>query len=610
MSQQAIRVFLLTDSSELEPLCAELGDFLREQTTPSFDPILLAEAHPSAELTVLDMREGDLLFALLDGLHPLATEDALDCCRKAALQQMLVVPALCAENPRNSALRALEREFITTTIDVSGKTDIVLANIYACLSELISLISPQTDLLLDWIRETPSNLRISKNQSALALLNEEGNDSRSSNQLAQSARESRQRAVRAIQSRLFEPAMAALTEASEFDATSGITCHWRARLLAAKNRREDIHAAVREATRSARLAHMHQPGCFLEIAGWRLAAQIAARLGDTEAVYEYLQEAHQFESDTTRMRLGDARILHQIGALKEAVSLLEAAYIREPEALDQALQDPALAGLHTPLRQMHGKREHAIRDSLNRLFKCEDYLLSHTPLTDTEHHRKAQLASIQRCQDRADLNLLQIELRATAARLINHLSLWAEDLCAQHIEISNLRRQQAVLAEISLEPPERGPWDDLLEQVWPEAKRRRTDLDRARRETIALKESTNEQLLKKTAVFFGALEAFLRTVGKCEAAIANSPHLFTLNPRAEEPKASELAFLTADDFARLGLKQDPALLPDALLEYIGESLDVPAARIPGVYRLEFTSGMDLGASRCGVFFHSMRNGAT
>ena len=556
MPSETARVFLLSDSPDLDLLIRDFAEFLKSQQPPTIEPILLADSEePMDVANSRERREGDYLFTLFGETEADATAAAVECCQQGATQQMLIVPVFTRSGrPTASSLRALDDAYPLHRINLEVAYETLLPNLYGILRGQCALGSTQSDLFLNWPREglhTPAAISFLQNDEAAK---------KTAGKLATSADESRQQAARAIEARLFEAARHTLKQAATFDATSAVTCHWRARLFAASNRREDLSNALREATRSARLANMNEPGSLFETSGWHLAAYIAARLGDHGAVREYLEEMLRHDHGDIPLALNTAALLLRINENAAALQHLEGAYTRDPEALEHALAMPALAPLRPQLDQLHAKRKTAIREALGRLFQSEDYLITHSPLEDLEARRNQQVEAGQRCRDLASLHILEDELRTTAVRQIEHLGIWAEHLCARHIELSTLRRQHTALSD-TLEVPPRSPWDGPLEFFWPTARHLRRALDTAREETRALRLAAGEKLTAETDAFLASLNAFLRAVEHCEAAIAEAPMLYSRRADAEEPKAGELAFLTASDFARLGLKQDPVPPP-------------------------------------------------
>jgi hypothetical protein len=183
------------------------------------------------------------------------------------------------------------------------------------------------------------------------------------------------------------------------------------------------------------------------------------------------------------------------------------------------------------------------------------------------------------------------------------LNAWAAELCHLQRTLNRLRAEGALHDPVSLDPSPASWQDDLLALLSRRLREERRALEEVRDMTRRRREEAAEACLRTRQELEASLRSFLSRIDAFEAFVASArdvPKGLAGGPE----EAGSLLLLTRERLRDKPLPHDDTLLPDLFEEWWRGALQPPQARLPGLVRLEAIGPGRLGASRCGVYFHS------
>jgi hypothetical protein len=587
-----LRVFLAADTPELLIHLHLLEEAVAAVEEIALEPILLeplaATPAPLRTGTGREMREGDVLLTLV--FDPVKTPAQLAATLERAHQRRLLLLSFHAAGGDIFG-NAPPRSPFATLFDPTVEPAAVVRVVRATLLDVLALVSPQTDPHGRWPGEK------AKGVAALELLRAE--PAQRDGQLGLTAHESRLQAARAIEVRLFEPALAALTRALEYEATSAIGAFWRARLLAALGDPQRLIEARLEAARASRLARIQGKSEELAPAAAWLRARLEALSGEKNGLLEALAEAGAHPEAPAGTLLPALRFLVLGGAQEIALDWLRQALVNEVTVLDRALEDPFLSSLAPVLRTFRRQHRDRLRNVLNPLLESEAELYNAWPDASPEA-RGARADNAATDWNDAPLGDLQEAVQESIMRQLRALNGWSEELINDILAAEQARTEQNRLAEVDASIPDPKKLDFMLEGVWPRLREKRDEL------AAALRESERESMrLEKQATAIGEslgtrLAAFLKCARRFEAQILQAPEqVSAINARAGM-ETEPLRVATIAQLDEEGITCHHSLLPDALAAFTDEVTEAPAG--PALFRLEPQRSTGPVASRAGVYF--------
>lgn len=603
-NQDAVRVFLCADTPELILHLNLLHDAIAEVEAPSLEPHLIEPENVSStsgSKPGREMREGDVLIPLI--FEDSGSSTTFEAIKERAHHRRLILLPFRATRQTQTPSGLKATDLLSSGLrfhpfDPSADPSVTVRAIVFTLIENLALVSPLTDLNGEWLPVETKGTKGATRKSAIQLLRDE--PSRSKGELGAAAFDSRQQAANAIEARLFEPALEALSRAAEYDESSALTAYWRARLLLVSGKIDLIKKAQLEADRACSLAHQEENLSPLEIAAWWLKGRMGALTGERATLLKALHEIGASPSSPSSILMPTLRFLTQCGLTEETLQWLRQACIHDAEILDRAIADPLLVPLLPLIQTLHGDQRAYLLKILRPLLESEKQLFEKwTKVSRTHLEAHAETAETE--WEAIPIHALKNAVQAAILRQIGLFNDWAESLVkdAQKVRQARIDRIQLVDADEAIPDPTR--FDHMLERVWPRLSEKRDDLAAAIRETEREINRLQTLELEVERSLSSRLQDFIDCSLRFEEIVVQAPEQLTEINTNAFPKGETLRVADGETLRAEGIACDEVCLPETLAALVNSMPKGNAG--PHLYRMEPNRNSGPIASRAGVYFH-------